>query len=189
MTNTNSILDYIEVYEGAIGRALCDKITTHYTNSPSWETSTFATNDGHAENSSDSVRMRQYWVENNEPYRTDLTKVYTDAVTDYIGKHSKIVPLVFTRFRLNWYGKGGFMKNHIDNIHHSHGQQYGYPHVTALGFLNDEYEGGDFSLCNGEMVIQPKKGDLIVFPSNFMYPHEVKPVTSGDRITCMTWIM
>ena len=30
-----------------------------------------------------------------------------------------------TDFRLNKYGKGGFMAEHADNIHHSHNQQYG----------------------------------------------------------------
>ena len=31
------------------------------------------------------------------------------------------------------------------------------------------------------------KGDVIIFPSNFMYPHTVKPITSGKRYVVVTW--
>ena len=79
------------------------------------------------------------------------------------------------------------MKEHIDNIHHSHGQKQGYPHLTSLIFLNDDYEGGEFILC-GE-PLEKKKGSAVVFPSNFMFPHEVQKVTSGNRYSIMTWIL
>jgi hypothetical protein len=36
--------------------------------------------------------------------------------------------------------KGGYMSLHCDNIHHSHGQQYGYPQATVLLFLNDNFK-------------------------------------------------
>ena len=54
-------------------------------------------------------------------------------------------------------------------------------------FLNDDYEGGEFVLC-GE-PLEKKKGSAVDFPSNFMFPHEVKEVTSGDRYSVMTWIL
>ncbi len=80
------------------------------------------------------------------------------------------------------------MQSHIDNIHHSHGQKQGYPHLTSLLFLNDDYEGGEFVLC-GDKHIEKIQGSAIVFPSNFMYPHEVKEVTEGKRFSVMTWIL
>jgi len=183
-----SVLDYIKVYNG-LEKTLCDDVVKHFKHSPSWEVSTFSSNTGYSANSHESVKMQQYWVETSEPYQEELANGFRKVVEEYISTFNKVEPMIFTRFRLNWYGVGGFMRNHIDSIHHSHGQKYGYPHITALGFLNDEYEGGEFSLCDGEMVLQPNVGDIVVFPSNFMYPHEVKKVTSGDRFTCMTWIM
>ena len=53
--------------------------------------------------------------------------------------------------------------------------------------LNDNYEGGEFILC-GE-PLEKKKGSAVVFPSNFMFPHEVQKVTSGNRYSIMTWIL
>ena len=89
---------------------------------------------------------------------------------------------------MNRYKEGGFMQSHIDNIHHSHGQKQGYPHLTSLIFLNDDYEGGEFVIC-GDKYIEKIQGSAVVFPSNFMYPHEVKEVTDGKRFSVMTWIL
>ena len=33
-----------------------------------------------------------------------------------------------------------------------------------------------------------KKGDVIIFPSNFMYPHKVEPVTKGTRYYYISWV-
>jgi len=53
--------------------------------------------------------------------------------------------------------------------------------------LNNDYEGGEFVLCG--IPLEKKQGSVVVFPSNFMYPHEVKEVTKGKRYSIMTWIM
>ena len=83
--------------------------------------------------------------------------------------------------------EGGFMSKHCDNIHHSHGQQYGYPQVTALLYLNDNYEGGTFKVA--DKTIYPERGSAVIFPSNFMFPHEAKVVTKGTRWSVVTWLM
>ena len=92
-----------------------------------------------------------------------------------------------TDFRINRYSEGGFMSRHVDNIHHSHGQQYGYPQVSVLLYLNDDYEGGDFYVANKKF--EPEKGSGIIFPSNFMFPHEAKTVTKGTRWSIVAWLM
>ena len=38
-----------------------------------------------------------------------------------------------------------------------------------------------------EMSIDILPGRLIVWPSNFMYPHTVKPVTKGTRYSIVAW--
>ena len=57
----------------------------------------------------------------------------------------------------------------------------------VLLFLNDNYEGGEFVVA--DEVYNTKKGSGIIFPSNFMFPHEVKPITKGTRWSIITWIM
>ena len=36
--------------------------------------------------------------------------------------------------------------------------------------------------------IKLKKGDIMVFPSSFQYPHRVAPVTKGVRDTFVSWV-
>ena len=79
------------------------------------------------------------------------------------------------------------MSLHIDNIHHSHGQSYGYPQSSVLLFLNDDYEGGEIIVAGN--TYKPAKGSALVFPSNFMFPHEVKKVTEGERWSVVSWLM
>ena len=61
--------------------------------------------------------------------------------------------------------------------------------LTSLLFLNDNYEGGEFVMLDDTYKAKVKQGSVIVFPSNFMYDHEVKKVTKGNRYSVMTWIM
>ena len=133
--------------------------------------------------------MNQYWVTPKDKFYNILNKTFKSAVDDYIKEYTRITPVAYTAFRLNHYAEGGFMRNHTDNIYKSHGQQYGYPHLTSLVFLNDDYEGGEFLMCNSTQKFKLKQGSVIVFPSNFMFDHEVAKVTKGNRYTCMTWVM
>ena len=43
--------------------------------------------------------------------------------------------------------------------------------------------------CDGEYIPKQTKGSGVVFPSNFMFSHEVKEVIKGDRYSLMTWIL
>jgi len=89
--------------------------------------------------------------------------------------------------RFNRYDPSTQMKLHCDHIHTLFdGERKGIPTLTVLGSLNEDYEGGEFMLC-GEKI-ELKTGDVIVFPSNFLYPHEVKPVKSGVRYSFVSWV-
>jgi len=63
--------------------------------------------------------------------------------------------------------------------------------VSSVLFLNNDYEGGE--LCfkntfdNEVLEIKPEPGMLIVWPSNLLFPHAVKPVTKGLRYTVVSW--
>ena len=52
--------------------------------------------------------------------------------------------------------------------------------------LNDDFEGGDFVMFT-DQKIEFNKGDLLVFPSNFLYPHRVEEVKSGTRFSFISW--
>ena len=53
--------------------------------------------------------------------------------------------------------------------------------VSILFYLNDDYEGGNIEWKFGNFNYKPKKGDVVIFPSSFIYRHQVYPVESGTR--------
>jgi predicted 2-oxoglutarate/Fe(II)-dependent dioxygenase YbiX len=85
------------------------------------------------------------------------------------------------------YQKTGFYKFHTD--HHPN-----YPRtLTAIILLNNEYKGGELEFgCSFDhktiLKVEPTVGRLIVWPSNFMYPHRVNPVTEGIRYSLVSWV-
>lgn len=89
--------------------------------------------------------------------------------------------------RLNRYQAGTLMRPHIDHIHSLFdGMQKGIPVVSMIGILNDDYEGGDLVFFN-DYKVKTKTGDLIIFPSCFLYPHTIEEVTKGTRYSFVSW--
>ena len=85
------------------------------------------------------------------------------------------------------YSPGQTMKNHCDHIHDMFdGERRGIPILSIIGILNDDYEGGELIMFE-DKKIDTKKGDLLIFPSNFLYPHEIMPVTKGARYSYVSW--
>jgi hypothetical protein len=89
--------------------------------------------------------------------------------------------------KYNKYTVGCSMDNHVDLIHSIFdGQTKGVPILSAVLLLNDNFEGGQFYLNGVDMEL--KAGECLIFPSTFMYPHEVKEVTSGVRFSAVSWM-
>lgn len=92
--------------------------------------------------------------------------------------------------RFNKYKQGNSMRSHYDHVHSIFdGERRGIPVLTVLGSLSSDYEGGEFviNLLDESLIYKLEKGDLLIFPSSFMYPHEVKTVESGLRLTYVSW--
>ena len=181
---------WIGHYENILSQELCNAITEEDFN---YNESTYSTHEGQSTDwkKNKRVKMDEIWIRKDNVYYEELLNCSTDVAKRYSEEMTKNKRIFTaeksTDFRLNKYDVGGFMSKHTDNIHHSHGQQYGFPQASLLFFLNDDYEGGDFIVSNCHY--KPKKGDAIIFPSNFMFPHKVVEVTKGTRWSIVSWIM
>lgn len=80
------------------------------------------------------------------------------------------------------YGPGQHFQEHTD-----HGFSYNCV-VSMVGYVNDDYEGGELFFRMQNIKVKPKAGDLFVFPSNFMYPHRAMPVHSGTKYSIVTML-
>ena len=86
------------------------------------------------------------------------------------------------------YFPGQTMQNHCDHIHGLFdGKRKGIPILSIIGILNDDYEGGELIMF-GDKKIDTKAGDLLIFPSNFIWPHEITPVSKGVRYSYVSWV-
>ena len=108
-------------------------------------------------------------------YIESLKFDWFDGLTGY-------VPIRFNRYFLEQT-----MQKHCDHIHSLFdGKRKGIPVLSIIGILNDDYEGGELIMFK-DKKIDTKKGDLLIFPSNFLYPHEVTPITKGVRYSYVSW--
>lgn len=93
----------------------------------------------------------------------------------------------YSHIRYNKYEQHTKMDRHCDHIVTLfENKNSGIPILSMVGLLNDDFEGGDFIMW-GDTKIELTAGSVIVFPSNFLYPHEVTSVTSGNRFSFVSW--
>ena len=84
------------------------------------------------------------------------------------------------------YKEGNFYSPHIDAFHTVNRQ------LSFIFCLNNNYDGGELFFFH-PVTKKPYSqahlnvGDLIMFPSNFLYPHQVSPITKGTRYSVVAW--
>jgi hypothetical protein len=93
----------------------------------------------------------------------------------------------YSEVRFNRYRPDTQMKLHCDHIHSMFdGQRKGIPTLSILGSLNNNYKGGELVFWE-DTVVPLKQGEIMIFPSNFLYPHRVDLVTKGTRYSYVSW--
>jgi hypothetical protein len=65
-------------------------------------------------------------------------------------------------------------------IHADHGPGY-VTTVSVVAYLNDDYEGGEIYFPRFNLTLKPKKGDIIVFPSTYIYEHASQDIVAGKK--------
>jgi predicted 2-oxoglutarate/Fe(II)-dependent dioxygenase YbiX len=62
--------------------------------------------------------------------------------------------------------------------------------LTSVLYLNDAYTGGEIEFPKQGLKIKPKPGELLIFPAGPGHPHQVHPVTAGERLCLQSfWII
>jgi predicted 2-oxoglutarate/Fe(II)-dependent dioxygenase YbiX len=183
----DSLDKYIVCVENVVPHDLCDAILEEYDNSAEWAKARV----GAGGRIDTEVRnLSGINISNNElKVRVDIRNNLDSALFQSAGGAIQSYLEVFenckidedTGYELLRYKTGEFYKEHVDHFK-------AMPRIVSCSFsLNNEYEGGEFSFFNNELKIRVDKGSAIMFPSNFMYPHQILPVTSGVRYSIVTW--
>ena len=83
-------------------------------------------------------------------------------------------------YRLMRYKKGQKLHAHTDNSLYVAG--------SCTFNLNDEYEGGEFKFFRGKHKVKLGRGDVMIFPADYFWVHEVTPITKGVRYSVNTFL-
>ena len=185
-----SLDEYILFLDKFIPEDLCDRILKEYVNDVDW--SSAQTGSGVSENirNCSVINMSDRGtIEANLDVRQDIDEEIYECIAKVLQEYELRFPHLELEikedsgYELLRYKEGQFYTEHTDHFKEQ-------PRTLSVSInLNDDYDGGEFAFFNREIIAKNPKGSVIVFPSNFMYPHEVMPVTKGTRYTIITWLV
>ena len=185
----NQIEDYI-IVKNTISKEICQSLVEE-NNKKEWKKHTW---NNYADGSNTSEPTKELDV---MPCTREQQDKITPGLVKALDEYQKIVSwegekttgqwlTKFSPIRFNKYEVGTMMRRHYDHIHSIFdGEMKGVPIVSIVANLNEDYEGCEF-YCRGEKI-ELKTGDILLFPSNFMYPHEVRETTKGTRYSFVSW--
>jgi hypothetical protein len=185
----NNLKNYIKVYPW-LDKKLCNQIRNEL-KKVTWQKHYFY-NAKHNLSSILSGEQEPNIFFGKIPTSDKLTKKVWEVINQYICVDLKSEYFNgwegFTDIRFNQYQKGNTMAKHIDHVHDMfEGERKGIPVLSIVGLLNDDFEGGEFIMFD-DMEIKIKQGEILIFPSIFLYPHKVNPVTKGIRESFVSWV-
>lgn len=191
-TATSQLKDYIQIFENVLPHKLCDEIIDEYRDCTFLQNARVGT-EGILDKSQRNVLSilisdANVINHNFERRRKIDTEIY-ERMRIAIENYRTIYPFV------NIVEDSGytFLKYEVGNLYKQHTDTFKQePRLVSCSIaLNDidEYEGGEFAFFDRELKYKIKKGSVLMFPSTFMYPHEIMPVTKGTRYAIITWFV
>lgn len=125
------------------------------------------------------------------PAAVELGQVVSAALMANPLFFSSVLPLRILPPYFNSYAGGEHYGAHVDGaIRAQRGGAAVRSDVSCTVFLSDpdEYEGGELTVIDtyGAHEVKLPAGDAIVYPSTSV--HEVRPVTSGERVASFLWV-
>ena len=106
---------------------------------------------------------------------------------DFIGSEKVSQVTCFSPIKFNRYQKGQTMRIHCDHIRSLfEGEVKGIPVLSIIINFNDDYQGGDLIFWDNHKV-DLGEGDVVVFPSLFLFPHRIEEVTENIRYSGVAW--
>lgn len=130
-----------------------------------------------------------------EPFLPHLHDLLQNVIRDVVNPFYGIEISGYETPQLLRYGIGGMYEPHVDGESlwmKEDGTKVWRKSVerdlSAVIYLNDDFEGGEFIFPDLNIRVLPKPGLLLCFPSSHLYRHGVLPVTRGERLAIVTWM-
>jgi predicted 2-oxoglutarate/Fe(II)-dependent dioxygenase YbiX len=134
--------------------------------------------------------VKGYHLNFNTPtnifYWNYINKEIERLYSFYKAKFPKMASNKINQIDLLKYTPGGKYETHTDHFTNTP------RHLSIIINLNDDYEGGDLIFTDQKQKeikrLKLGKGSIVFFPSNFMYPHGIQPITKGTRYSIVAWL-
>jgi len=186
---SNRLDDYIVVFDNIISDELSDRILEEYGNSIYWQDGLVGTgviDKNYRDVDIVGMSFPQI-IQENFAVRKQLDNDVFECANLAIRKYNEKFPEARIQqdsgYELLRYNTGQKYEQHTDSFRERNRA------VSCSFMLNDDYLGGEFAFFNRKLKYKLPKGSVLMFPSNFMYPHEIMPVTKGTRYSIITWFV
>ena len=114
--------------------------------------------------------------------KQEIERLYTFYKT----KFPKMMSSKINQIDLLKYSPGGKYEIHTDHFTTFNRA------LSIIINLNDNYECGNLIFTDQKEKeikrLKLGKGSIVFFPSNFMYPHGIQPITKGTRYSIVAWL-
>ena len=180
---------YVQIKHNFLDDSLCKKVLKDL-KKVQWQPHTFTENNsGKLITLSGKKELECGYVEQNNQNTKLIMNKFWFEIDNYI-KQLKFPWFNgwngYSHVRYNKYQTTKQMAEHYDNIS-SLFKDGGMPILSLVVLLNDDFKGGELVMFK-DVEYKLKAGDLIIFPSSFLYPHKVNPVKKGTRFSAVSWV-
>ena len=109
-----------------------------------------------------------------------ITKNLKECLADYTKEYNVNTLHYMEAINFVRYGEGQHFKTHPDS-----GPSYSCD-VSTVMYLNSDYEGGELYFPHFDYTYVPQYGDIVLFPSSYLFSHAALPVKSGIKYSAVT---
>lgn len=181
--------DYVALLSGHFPDELCDRLVGVF-EARAGRNQPIAAGDVKLFSQWDFTDAASYPAFGLGPLHTEVVECFKAALAQY-REHVPagglpVDAMGWENIRLKRYqpGTGQHFPPHVDVVDYNTARR-------GLGFfvyLNDVEEGGETSFPHLDISVQPKRGNVLIFPPLWMYSHDAAPAISGPKYLCQSYL-
>ena len=184
------LTDFIHRYEGVFSKEECQEVIDYIK---------FLENDGCMFYDREALHLEDHItknITNSSKYDLDLDSSHRIAaaiipkfapcIDDYLKTYSLLGKCQFLLYdcKLKKIPPGG-------GFHHWHYESASYTSTGRIFvvqlYLNDDFEGGETEFLYQNRRENAKRGDVLIFPTNFTHTHRGNPPIGGTKYLLTSW--
>jgi len=181
----DEVNDFIHIYENALESDVCDFLISLFEQT-SDKQERFENEGKPNFTQFNLTENKEISSEVNQVHNRVIKKVFTYRDKYYKFIDDRVFPKdhAFEQFRIKKYNPGGEDRfdTHVDVLDYSSARRF----LSFMWYLNDVQSGGETVFK--DMIIQPKKGTLLVFPPLWLFPHRGNAPISGLKYIMSTYL-